>query len=655
MNKPFLGVAYYPEDWDESDIAPDIERMKQAGITVARIGEFAWRKMEPRQGEYDFRWLHRVVDELGANGIKTVMGTPTATPPVWLIKNHPEVAVLNSAGVRTNHGGRRHCCSNVPAYLEASDNIVNALAREFGSDENVIGWQIDNEIYTHNDGCCCEYCMEKFHRYLEDRYGTVEELNRAWNLNLFSQAYDSFDEVPPAVNAWHNPHIVYEWKVFHQLSHIRFIDRQADIIKKYTSVPVSTDMMPINGLDYEKAVINLDLVMFNHYNDVENMDNAVFWFNYLRTLKKAPFWNTETQTSWNGSTSIGQIMKPEGFCRMNSWLPVILGGEGNMYWLFRQHHAGHELLHGALFYPSGKPFHILGEVRQTAEEFRKASDFISGTCVHSEAALLFTSKNWNLFEAQRVINGFGYGERLINDFHVPFIRCGIVPDVIGSRKELNGYRLIFAPYMMTLEDGDLQNRLTQWVKDGGVLVAGPMCDIRNSIGAHYREADTGILEKLTGCSLDYSIPDSSVYIKSRWADGEEFTGSLWHELYAPGENAEVLAGVSGGHSAVIGKAVVTRVKVGKGEIILLGSIPSDKDIKKLIRIAAQDAGIKAAEVTGGVLAVPRKGEAGQGLVLAEYRNQGGTCVLPREMTDVLTGDTLSGTVTLAPYEIRILK
>ncbi len=655
MNTPFLGAAYYPEDWDESDIPFDIAKMKEAGLKVARIGEFAWRKMEPEKGRFDFGWLHHVVDELGKNGIKTVMGTPTATPPIWLLKEHPEAAVLDADNIRTSHGGRRHCCSNVPAYLEASDKIVEAMAKEFGDDENIIGWQIDNEIYQWGDGCCCEYCKNGFHRYLEKKYGTVEELDRRWDLNLFSQAYDSFDDIPAAVNAWHNPHIKYEWLVFHQESHIAFVHRQTDILRKYVKAPIGTDMMPVNGLDYEKTTEKLDIVMFNHYNDVDNLGDTLFWFDYLRTLKKAPFWNTETATSWNGSTDIGQVMKPEGFCRVNSWLPVALGGEGNMYWLWRQHWAGHELLHGAVLYPSGKPFHIFGEVQRTAEEFEKASDFITNTTVKTEIALHFTSMNWNLFETQHVVNGFGYAERLKNDFHAPLTRAGLRPDVIGTKKDLAGYKVLFSPLMMSLEDGDLPERIEQWVKNGGVWVAGPMTDIRNSIGAHYRNADTGMLERLTGCELTYSIPDSSVYVNSVWSDGEEFKGERWHELYTLSGEAESLVTVNGGHSSVIGKSVVFRVKVGKGEVIVLGTLPSAKDMEKLIGITLADAGIDLPEISGGVAAVPRQGKDTKGLILAEYKNKGGAYTLAKPMKDILTEKTYEGKTELKPYEMLLLE
>ena len=147
IQKPFIGVAYYPEDWPESEMDYDIAKMKENSIGVARIGEFAWSKMEPKEGVFAFDWLHKVVDKLAEAGIRVIMGTPTAAPPVWLSSKDPEMFTEDWVGHRLSHGGRRHACSNNPVYLAHCDRIVTALAKEFGDDENIIGWQIDNEIY----------------------------------------------------------------------------------------------------------------------------------------------------------------------------------------------------------------------------------------------------------------------------------------------------------------------------------------------------------------------------------------------------------------------------------------------------------------------------------------------------------------------------
>lgn len=654
MKTPFLGCAYYPEDWDESEIAYDIAKMKEAGITCARIGEFAWRKMEPAPGKYDFKWLHHVVDELGKAGIAVVMGTPTATPPIWLSQEYPDVIKLCSDGISANHGGRRHCCSNNPHYLEACDRIVHEMGKEFGNDKNIIGWQIDNEIYTGDIACTCEYCMKNYHERLRNEYGTVEELNNRWNLNLFSQAYDSFEQIPAAHRAWHNPHLIYEWKMAHHDADRLFVHRQAEILKQYTTAPIGTDMMPLNGLDYETVTEKLDIVQFNHYNVPSNIHHEVFWFDYLRTLKDRPFWNTETATTWNGSAAITQFLKPEGFCRLNSWLPVALGGEANMYWLWRQHWAGHELVHGSVLSPEGRNTHVFGEIQQTAREFELASGFIENTKVKSDIAIHYTSKSWNLFEQQPIVDKNNYTEAVFDKFHHTIRKMGVCVDVIGAKKVLDSYKVLISPLMMTLEIGDLANRIRTWVENGGVWIVGPMSDIRNSIGAHYTDRAMGMLEEMLGIRQDYNIPTDGSYLKAAWSDGEELECIKWAECYTNLAGGEALASVTAGHSALVGECVIGHYTYGKGKVILCGTFPNEEGIRKLVDIALNDAGVVKYDISGDVVVIPREGNDRRGIIVCEIANEKGSIVLDKPMTDILSGKEFpAGMTELEPYGIYV--
>ena len=652
IRKPFLGCAYYPEDWPDDQLDYDVQKMRQAGITCARIGEFAWRKMEPKRGQYDFSWLHRVIDGLAAAGISVILGTPTATPPVWLGEEHPDVFALYANGTRAQHGGRRHCCANNPHYLAACDAIVDAMGREFGSDPNIIGWQLDNEIMSDQTGCTCNDCMSRYHDRLKREYGSIEALNARWNLNLFSQAYDQFDQVPGDWNAWHNPHLKYEWAAAHHEANIAFLHRQAKILKQYTSAPIGTDMMPTNFMDYEQVCGKLDVVMFNHYNTKENLADEVFWFDYLRTLKDCPFWNTETNATWNGSTEIGMVLQPEGFCRVNSWLPVALGGESNLYWLWRQHWAGHELMHGSLLSPEGRPTHTFGEVQQTASDFQRASDFITGTQVNTPVALHFTSHAWQLFEQQKIIKNNSYYQN-VRTVHRSLVRCGVRPDVIGAQRSLEAYKLLFSPCLMTLENGDLGKRIRSFVEQGGVWVAGPMTDVRNRIGAHYLDRAMGMVEEWLGVRLDYGIPTDGSVLKTDWTSGESLTVRGWTELFTL-KDGEALATVTDGHPALNGKAVISRHKIGKGEVILCGALLDDDGLNRLIEIALADADVSPYRVEGSLQIVPRCGEAGKGLVLCETGCAAASVEISSSMTDLLTGETFSGRVPVTPYGIRVL-
>ena len=651
---PYLGCAYYPEDWDESEQDYDISMMKKAGINVARIAEFAWHNMEPSPGEYDFSWLHRVIDKLGNAGIAVVLGTPTATPPRWLALQHPDMLVQYENGRQASHGGRRHCCSNNPNYQSHSARIVEKMAREFGSHPYVIGWQIDNEIYCHDKGCFCEHCMAHFHNTLRRKYGTIENLNASWNLNLFSQAYDTFESIPAPRDGWHNPHLLQEWLMAQNESHVEFVHMQADILHRYVKVPVGTDTMPFNGMDYRQLNEKLDLVQFNHYHEPHNLYTVALWFDYLRTLLPHPFWNTETSTCWNGSVTITQSIKPDGFCKVNSYLPLALGGEANMYWIWRTHWAGHELMHGSVLDASGRPMHIFKEVQETAELMEKTADFLTATKVSTPVAFHYSSRNWNMLLSQKVVEGID--NDCVYDFYKSVLNNGLRPDVIDAAQSLDQYRLLFSPLMMTLEEGDLQQRICNWVKEGGTWVVGPLTDVRTSNGTRYQHKPFGILEELTCAQWLYGIPDRVQAVSANWSqDGRPFSGSTWYDIYEEiPENT--LVSVTAGHSAINGKACVVCRKVGKGHVILLGSFPSPADLDRIYEIACDYAAVLHGRTQGEVMVIPRSGTHTKGLILIEYSGKNsGSYTLPEAMTDVVTGETLQGTVTLSPYEIRVLK
>lgn len=657
---PMLGAAYYPEAWPDSEQDHDIRMMKNAGIRVVRIGEFAWKKMEPRSGEFHFEWLHQVIDKLSEAGIRVILGTPSATPPLWVEEADPEMRMVKENGMPMQHGGRRHCCSNNPTYRNFSARIARMLVQEFGSHPNVIGWQIDNEIAAF-DGCWCRHCKKGFADYLRKRYGTIENLNNRWNLNLFSQEYDDFTQIPrPLPHTWHSPHLKFEWNQFLAKSHIDFVRMQADILHEYTDLPVGTDMMPVFNEDYEQMNSFLDVVQYNHYDDEASISRELFWFDYMRALKDRPFWVTETATCWNGATSTPSNIRAAGFCRLNSWLPVILGGEANLYWLWRQHWAGHELMHGAVLYASGKPMHIFSEIKQTAEEFDKCRDFLSATQIQTDAAMMVSSRNDYLMKEQEIVWEEGshawetaYTKRLYKAY-APLMETGIRPDVISPGKDLSKYRLLYTPFMMTLEEGNLPERIEKWVKEGGIWVTGPMADIRNEIGAHYTDRETGMLERLTGAVLDYQVPDNEHRIPCIWADGSEFRAEKWLQLFTATENATVLAEADGYFSEFRGKALIFQMQYGKGKIYVLGTLPSPKDGKRFWDHVIQENKIQHLQTEGQVAAAYRTGQAVSGISAAEYGGNTGSLLLDGCYTDLITGCQHTGNLKLQPYQITVL-
>lgn len=655
---PKLGAAYYPECWDEDQQAADVEYMQKAGITLVRMGEFAWKEMEPQEGVFRLDWLHRVMERLAQAGIGVVLCTPSATPPIWLEELDPAMMRRDEYGRTMQHGCRRNTCSNNATYRFYSARIAQRLAEEFGSDPQVVGWQIDNEIYPIANGCFCDTCRAKFARYLEREYGTIEQLNKRWGLTTWSQVYDRFEQVPPAVSyMWHNPHLRYEWIRFHSRSHADFIRMQADILHRYTTAPVGTDMMPVLGMDYEEIASFTDVIQFNHYTNEEDLGKITWWFDYVRSLKDTPFWVTETSTCWNGADYPLAGLRPEGFCRANSWLPILLGGQVNTYWLWRQHRAGHELMHGSVLQASGQPIYVFREVAQVAQEYARAAEFLTATGVVSDTAIMQSTKSDQLFSFQPIAPPVRNNEPPIPlEIYRAVTQEGIRPDVIAPSKALSKYKLLFTPCMMTLEEGDLADRILQWVRDGGVWVAGPLTDLRDAVGAHYPDRQTGILESVTGCRLIQQCADPKQYLTCRWTqDDRPFHPLRWLELFEVAGDACSLAEVTEGYSSLAGKSLLFSKPYGKGQMIVLGTLPDKEDLDRVVALAADRSRVERLHFQGQVVAAHRTGNGREGLVAQEIGGACGTVQFRGPMTDILTGKDYDGEAPLEPYQTILLE
>ena len=261
--------------WEESEIEKDIQRCKETGINCLRIGEFAWGKMEPKESEFDLPWLEKIVDKLYENGIYTVMCTPSATPPRWLLDKYPETRTVMHDLVRSDVSSRCHTCKTSKVLREKNRIICEQLGKAFGRHKGVIGWQLDNEIYPYNEGCFCENCKSAFRTYLKDKFKTVNNLNKAWGTARWSLTYDSFEDVqPPYPRQWRHPSLRKAWRDFQYAQIQSYIEEQAEVLRNYTSLPLGTNMMQHNSLSFYKLNENLRKFCFYFFFHLSVLKNG---------------------------------------------------------------------------------------------------------------------------------------------------------------------------------------------------------------------------------------------------------------------------------------------------------------------------------------------------------------------------------------------
>ena len=642
-SKIFIGAAYYPEMWAENEVEKDIERCRTLGVNTLRIGEFAWGRMEPEEGKYDFGWLERTVDRLHEAGINTIMCTPTATPPRWFLEKYPEVIKVNNSGRRDAIASRCHICKTSPLMREKNRGIVTALAKHFGRRPGVIGWQIDNELYPYDWGCRCGLCVKAFRKYLAEKYHTVDELNAKWGMTRWSLDYPSFDSVePPAPDEWYHPSLYTEWIRFQCRQIISYVNEQADIIHSLSDAPVGTDMMPHNILGYYDVNEKLDVIQYNHYDPAAKLYTNTFAYDFLRPIKSRPFWVTETQVGWNGSVFAECGYRPEGNCYANTMLPIALGGEMNLYWLFRTHPNGHEMGHGALFTTSGRSHRVSEEVGRTAADLEKCADFMSGTRIESKIAIHYSTDAMSNFAAAPLIKGFEYRTALIENFHRAFRHFNT--DIIDAPHSLEGYDVVISPFMTTIKD-DLKERLIAWINNGGTWIAGPMSDIMTDYTSKYTEAPFSFLEELAGVYTKYQKPIGNDVFRAHFADGTDVGISTCYDAFVPAEGTVSLAEYEGEFG---GCSAITERRVGRGRVILLGTVPSKEALLRLV-------GMKPiAEASDSICLVSRTGEE-NGIIAVNLENTAGSVTLEGNYIELISGRVLSGNVSVMPYEVLVLK
>jgi beta-galactosidase len=229
-----IGVCYFPEHWPDERLETDIEQMAETGIEYVRMGEFAWSRLEPEPGEYDFEWLERAVEVIGDHGMQAVLCTPTATPPKWLVDEYPEILQEEADGTTRHYGGRRHYCFNSEVFRRESRRIVRKLAEHFADDPVVAGWQTDNEFGCHGTiRCYCEDCASAFRSWLRERYGDVETLNESWGTTFWSQELDDFGQVDPPRHtaASHHPSRLLDYYRFASDSAVDYNREQTDLLR----------------------------------------------------------------------------------------------------------------------------------------------------------------------------------------------------------------------------------------------------------------------------------------------------------------------------------------------------------------------------------------------------------------------------------------
>ncbi|KKB63315.1 beta-galactosidase [Robbsia andropogonis] len=496
-----IGVCYYPEHWPESIWREDAARMKTLGVERVRIAEFAWSRIEPVPGEYDWGWLDRAVDVLGEAGLQVVMCTPTATPPKWLVDQHPDILAIGADGRTRAFGSRRHYDFSSPSYHKAAAKICLAIAKRYGNHPAVAFWQTDNEYGCHHT--VVNYspaAIEGFRRWLKLRYGDIQTLNRAWGTVFWSMEYRNFDEIDPPIGTVTEAHPSHrlDYRRFASDEVARFNRMQVDIIRQVSpGRPIAHNFMQLfTEFDHYRVADDLDIAAWDSYPlgaleeqwfDPEvkakwlrtgHPDLAAFNHDVYRGMSKLPFWVMEQQpgpvnwANWNPAPLPGMV-------RLWSWEAFAHGAGCVSYFRWRQAPFAQEQMHAGLNTPDNLLDVGGNEARQVAEEIRLLKQHV-GTAVvtpmsqqsraHRVALIWDYESKW-LFEIHPQGQDFHY-PRFAFEYYSALRSLGLDVDIVPANAKLDGYRMIVVPPLPIVPD-DLAVQLTRLAATQVEVVIGP--------------------------------------------------------------------------------------------------------------------------------------------------------------------------------------
>ncbi|HHX64685.1 MAG TPA: beta-galactosidase, partial [Chloroflexi bacterium] len=396
-----FGAPYYPEHWDPSMWEEDARRMAEAHFNVVRMAEFAWDRMEPTEGTYDFSLFKEVVAIMGRYGIRSILCTPTATPPRWLTYHHPEILREMPNGLRCMHGSRQHACYASPLFREHSRRISRVMAEAFADDPNVIGWQTDNEFNCGFSECICPNCRQEFRLYLREKYGSIEALNKAWGTAFWAQTYSDFDQIDLPLESrpgGENPSARLDY--YRYLSHIavRFQHEQVQELRAVNSDWFVMHNGIFRHLDYWTFSQDLDFLGYDCYpgftvpDAPTPADGAAYIASRLDIARSysGNFIVPEQQSGPGGQKHYLHPTPRPGEMRLWSYQSMAHGADGIMHFRWRTCRFGAEEYWCGILDHDNVPRRRYQEARQEGIEFAALSDKVLGTHVHIDVGILHT-------------------------------------------------------------------------------------------------------------------------------------------------------------------------------------------------------------------------------------------------------------------------
>jgi len=609
-----VGVYYYPEAWPRDQWARDLANIKRHGFEFVHMAEFAWAFMEPEEGKFDFEWLDTNVRLAAEQGLKVVLCTPSATPPAWLARKHPEILMVDARGRRMNHGSREHATWSSPVYRRYVERVVGEMGRRYGTNPAVWGWQIDNEVSHYGRGYSyADVDRDRFRAWLKARYGDVGRLNQAWGNAFWSQMYGDFGQIdipnPEELVAGPNEHALLDFQRFFAEETADYIRFQAQALRKSTQRQwITTNFMhlhkevypPLSGKD-------LDIVTWTLYPAHGNLGQGPLGFrlgdgvaiSFMGDFARAISGRHGLMELQPGQVNWGAVNPNPYPGAVRNWIlrAFALGAKVLCTYRYRQPLFGNEQYHHGIVGTDGVTLSRGGEewVQAMREirllrQNRPADPKEPARYAARRTGFLYNVDNrFDIDNHTQTVRWDTMGHLL--KYHRALKGAGAPVDVITEDKDFARYPFLVAPAYQ-LVDPDLVARWRRYVEAGGHLIVSIRTGTKDRMGHLWEGPWAAPILELIGATVRlYDVlPEPHVGKVESAVSGKTYDWTVWAEALAPKAGTSVLAR----HSDQFYKgepAAVTRA-LGKGTVTYVGVETLSGDLEKeIVRKVLTGAGV----------------------------------------------------------------
>lgn len=652
------GGDYNPEQWPRETWREDVELMQQAGVNLVSVGIFSWALLEVSEGEYDFAWLDELLDLLHAGGIRVDLGTPTASPPAWFFADHPDARTVTRDGVVMGFGSRGMASHSSPAYRAAIVRIASALAERYADHPAVVMWHVHNEYGVPVGEDFSAQSAAAFRDWLRERYGSLDELNRAWGTAFWGQYYREWAHVgvPAAAPSVVNPAQKLDFARFtdHQLRACFVLER--DAIRAHASQPITTNFMANQSwtTDLWAWGREVDVVSDDHYlwaADPEGEIGLAIAADLTRSVGGGKPWILMEHSTSAVNWQPRNIAKRPGEMARNSLTHLARGADAILFFQWRAGRSGAEKFHSAMLPHAGADSRVFREVVELGRTLSGLGELRGSEVVANVAILWDFESFWAQDLEWRPSEDVDHKER-IRAFYEQCWRDGITVDFALPGQDLSGYRLVIAPAQYLLTRADAAN-LTQYVAGGGTLVVsffsaivdendavhdgGFAAPLHDALGVRVEEFLP--LRAGESCSLMWSDHRTGLLSADVWADHLELAGAEAKATFLDGPAA--------------GRPAVTRHELGGGVAWYIGTRLSAPSLAAVFAEIYEDAGVTASAVPSGVEVLTRRGPAADFVIAVNHRDD--IVHIPVTGTDMLTDAVVDGSLSLAAGAVAVVR